>query len=119
MQTLQVKTKPLDSLIENIGRIDLVKIDTEETERDVIFSGANMFRRDRPDIVMEVIFGNPQVDDVLVFLHQLGYRCFHIDACGLTPFDQSYPKSYKEAALEDITGCEIFCTVGDSDMPHY
>jgi FkbM family methyltransferase len=120
VQTMQVRTKPLDLLIADMGHIDLVKIDTEETEHDVILSGAKMFQRDRPDIVMEVIFRNPQVADALAFLRELGYRFFHIDPCGLSPFDQRHPQSSKQAATtEDLIGCEIFCTCRDPDLPRY
>ena len=105
--TLEVRTEPLDTLIEHIGveRIDLVKIDTEETEHDVIAGGVRMLERYRPDVVMEVIFGNPNVADALSVLHELGYRFFCIEPAGLYPFDDHDPRRGKQREE-----CEIFCT---------
>lgn len=122
-QTLEVRTIPLDMFVGDLGieRVDLVKIDTEETEHDVILSGAKMFERERPDIVMEVMFRNPHVAETLTFLRELGYRFFHIDSCGLSPFDERHPQSSKKATrTEDLIYCEIFCTCrADSDLPQY
>ncbi|MFQ6023838.1 MAG: FkbM family methyltransferase [Acidiferrobacterales bacterium] len=122
-QAVQVRTKPLDSMIEEefIRHIDLVKIDTEETEHDVILSGEKMFQSYRPDIVMEIIFCNPHVAEALAFLRKLGYRFFHIDPSGLSPFDEHRPSYGKQnGATEDLVYCEIFCTCrADSDLPRY
>ncbi|MEE9595529.1 MAG: FkbM family methyltransferase, partial [Acidiferrobacterales bacterium] len=122
-QAVEVQTMPLDTLIEDAGieHIDLVKIDTEETEHDVILSGAKMFQHHRPDIVMEVIFRNPHVADALALLREFGYRFFHIDPSGLSCFDECHPSRGKQAAAtEELIHCEIFCTCrADSDLPAY
>ncbi len=122
-QMVQVRTRPLDSMIQDefLRHIDLVKIDTEETEHDVILSGAKMFRRYRPDIVMEIIFRNPHVAEALALLREFGYRFFHIDPSGLSCFDECHPSRGKQAAAtEDLIYCEIFCTCrADSDLPAY
>lgn len=122
-QTLEVRTIPLDTLAVDVGieHVDLVKIDTEETEHDVILSGAKMFERHRPDIVMEIIVRNPHVAEALAFLRELGYRFFHINPAGLSCFDERHPGNGKQTAVtEDLIYCEIFCTCrADSDLPQY
>jgi hypothetical protein len=114
---------PLDALIEKISipHVDLVKIDTEETEHEVITSGIRTLERFRPDIVLEVTFRNPQVTDALGTLSELGYRFFHIDANGLSRFDERQPATGKHAAaMEDLVHCEILCTCRThSDLPQY
>ena len=120
-QTVPIETVPLDALIEKIGipHVDLVKIDTEETEDAVILSGMQMLARFRPDIVMEVTFRNPRVTDAFDALRALGYRFFHIDPMGLSAFDARDP-SRGRAAGEDLPHCEILCTCRtDSDLPQY
>ena len=113
----------LDALIEKIGirHVDLVKIDTEETEHEVITSGIRTLERFRPDIVLEITFRNPQVTIALGTLRELGYRFFHIDANGLSRFDERQPDTGKHAAaMEDLVHCEILCTCRtDSDLPQY
>ncbi len=122
-QTLEVRTIPLDTfaLDMSIEHVDLVKIDTEETEHDVILSGQKMFERHRPDVVMEVIFCNRHVAKALGFLRELGYRFFHINSAGLSSFDERRPGNGKQTAVpEDLVYCEIFCTCrADSDLPRY
>ncbi len=105
-QTLRVRTAPLDDLIAEAGleQIDLIKIDTEETELDVLAGGARTLARHRPDIIMEVIPSNPHADQAIGFLTQLGYRCFHIGPTALSPFDAGAPMNGAAGAGE------IFCT---------
>ncbi len=122
-QTIPIETAPLDALIEKIGirHVDLVKIDTEETEHEVITSGIRTLERFRPDIVLEITFRNPQVTVALGTLRELEYRFFHIDANGLSRFDERQPDTGKHAAAtEDLVHCEILCTCRtDSDLPQY
>ncbi len=106
-QTLRVRTVPLDEALAQLGlgKVDLLKIDTEETEHEVIASGRRTIARDRPDIVMEVIFGNPRAADALAELHALGYRFFEIGAEGLVPFDDMPARR-----RPDLINCEILCS---------
>lgn len=106
-QTLRVQTMPLDEVLAQlgVGRVDLLKIDTEETEHEVIASGRRMIARDHPDIVMEVIFGNPRAADALAELRAFGYRFFEIGAEGLVSFDEMPAR-----AQPDLVNCEILCT---------
>ncbi len=119
-QTVQVETQPLDALVEQSGlaHVDLVKIDTEETEDAVILSGLKTLSRFRPDIVMEITFGSPHVNDALEHLHALGYRFFHIDAQGLSAFDARDPSRGRDTT--DLAHCEILCSChADSELPRY
>lgn len=119
---LKVRAAPLDTLIEDAGieRIDLVKIDTEETEHDVLSSGAGMLKRHRPDIIMEVIFRNPHVADALAVLRELGYRFFRIEPSGLSGFSENKPPGGERNVTENLMDCEIFCTCRtDSEVSRY
>jgi FkbM family methyltransferase len=122
-QTVSVCTVALDSWMEEVGpeRIDLVKIDTEETEHAVIEGGIKTLEHFRPDLVMEITFGDPHFAEALAVLRDLGYRFFHIDPAGLSPFDERCPAASKRSgATEDRVHCEILCTCrDDSDLPTY
>ena len=121
-QTLGVETASLDSVIEEFAfdTVDLVKIDTEETEYDVILSGLKTLERHRPDIVMEIIFRNQQVAEALAMLRQLGYRFFSIGPNGLGSWDKFCSEHEHAIETGDIVHCEIFCTCrSDSAMPRY
>lgn len=59
-----------------IGRLDLLKIDTESTEPQVLRGMADTLRRDRPDIVCEVLKGRASVEKLEAILRPLGYRYY-------------------------------------------
>lgn len=122
-QTSRVQTTPLDTLVEHAGMecVDLVKIDTEETEHEVIESGIRTLERFRPDIVMEITFRDPHVAKALTVLRDLEYKFFHIDPAGLSQFDEHDPMASKHAAAtEELVHCEILCTHrDDSHVPKY
>ncbi|MFQ5994490.1 MAG: FkbM family methyltransferase [Acidiferrobacterales bacterium] len=123
VQTLPVRTMPLDAWVEEAGikNIDLVKIDTEETEHEVIQSGIKTLERFRPQIIMEVTFGDSHMTDTLTVLRDLDYQFFHVDSAGLSRFDERDPVASKHAAAtERLVHCEILCTCGaDSDLAGY
>lgn len=118
-----VRTVSLDAWVkENTPEyIDLVKVDTEETEYDVLTGAIATLERFRPDIVMEVTFSDPRVGDAVAMLHDLGYRFFHIDPTGLSPFDPRRPREgSRSAASDDRVHCEILCARREgSDLVRY
>jgi FkbM family methyltransferase len=118
-----VRTVSLDAWVEerDLEHIDLVKIDTEETEYDVLVGAIGTLKRFRPDIVMEVTFSDPRVGDAVEVLRDLGYRFFHIDPAGLSPFDPRRPtQSSRSATSDDRVHCEILCVGREgSDLVRY
>jgi hypothetical protein len=61
---------------EGLGRIDLVKIDTESTEPQVLQGMAGRLGRDRPAIVCEVLRGRGSESALAEILGPLGYRYY-------------------------------------------
>ncbi len=122
-QTCSVRTLSLDAWAADtgIGRVDLVKIDTEETEHEVIAGAMQTLAQSRPDIVMEITFDDPNFAQALAMLRALGYRFFHINRAGLWRFDEQRPAQSKRiGATADLVHCEILCTCrDDADVPRY
>ena len=122
-QETTVRTVSLDAWVEQNTPeyVDLLKIDTEETEYDVLAGAMATVNRFRPDIVMEVTFSDPRVGDAVAVLRDLGYRFFHIDPAGLSPFDPERPRhSSRSASNDDRMHCEILCACRDgSDLVQY
>jgi FkbM family methyltransferase len=111
-QETTVRTISLDVWVEQNTPeyIDLLKIDTEETEYDVLAGAIATLDRFRPDVVMEVTFSDPRVGEAVAVLRDLGYRFFHIDPAGLSPFDPRRPmQSARVAGSDNRVHCEIFC----------
>ena len=77
-----------DSLLAELAipRIDLIKLDTESTEPAVLRGLAGTLRRDRPDIVCEVLYGRTE-RELADLLAPLGYRFFWVSDGGLIRHD--------------------------------
>lgn len=122
-QTSPVHTASLDTWMAEISvqHVDLIKIDTEETEHEVIAGAVQTLEQSRPDIVMEITFGDPNYAQALALLGDLGYRFFHINTAGLSRFDERHPAQSKHGTVtEDLVHCEILCTCrDDADLPNY
>jgi len=73
-----VDVTTLDDLVTSrkLGRVDLVKIDTETTERDVLRGGIRLLERDRPDVFCEVLAGRAHERDLEEILAPLGYHYY-------------------------------------------
>lgn len=83
---LTISTVPiltLDRFVEQnkIGRIDLVKIDTESTEPQVLRGMIKTLQRDRPFIVCEVL-GRGNERELEDALQPIGYRYYHLTPDG-------------------------------------
>jgi hypothetical protein len=59
-----------------IPKVDLVKIDTESTECQVLRGMRTTLKRDRPDILCEVLRGSASVGDLEEMLGPLGYHYY-------------------------------------------
>jgi len=84
---LIVQTRQFDSYSreQNIGKIDLLKIDVESYEPEVLEGMKEMVDRDRPTIIIEVLKNETGARDQKYFEGK-GYRYFYIDEQkGLAP----------------------------------
>ena len=81
---IAVNAVRLDTIVEQraIGRVDLVKIDTEGTEPAVLSGARGLLERDEPWIVCEVLHGMTEAG-LHAELDRRGYRYFAITAGGL------------------------------------
>lgn len=80
---IEVDAITLDSLIDKIGKVDVMKIDVEGAEMDVLLGGEKLIRRYKPKIVMEVLDWSLQrfnysSKDVLSFLRDIGYKAYDL-----------------------------------------
>jgi FkbM family methyltransferase len=65
-----------------IGRVGLVKIDTESTEPQVLRGMIEILRRDRPFIIAEVLRDRGSEEPLSKILHPLGYRFYLLTPSG-------------------------------------
>jgi FkbM family methyltransferase len=88
-KAISVQALTIDSFvaINNISRVDLIKIDTEATEHMVLEGAKNTMKRDEPIIICEVLKGRTER-----FLHSVldnsGYKYFWISSEGLIEKEQ-------------------------------
>jgi FkbM family methyltransferase len=87
-EELKVPAITLDTFVNenNIGGVDLIKIDTEGTEHRVIQGGKNTIRRDEPMIICEVLRGRNE-KFLQEFLSAVGYNYYWITGRGLIQKD--------------------------------
>jgi FkbM family methyltransferase len=78
-----------DSLLAElgIGKVDLIKLDTESTEPAVLRGLAATLRRDRPDLICEVLYGRTE-RELEGLLGPLGYRYYWVSGDGLVRHDR-------------------------------
>jgi FkbM family methyltransferase len=88
-KAISVQALTIDSFVamNNISRVDLIKIDTEATEYMVLEGAKNTMKRDEPIIICEVLKGRTER-----FLHSVldnsGYKYFWISSEGLIEKEQ-------------------------------
>jgi len=70
---------------EGLGRVDLVKIDTESTEPQVLRGMVQLLGRDRPTLVCEVLRGRGSERSLEEILGPLGYRYYLLTPDGPSP----------------------------------
>jgi FkbM family methyltransferase len=98
----------LDDLVgeRRLGRVDLVKIDTESTEPDVLGGMLGVLARDRPNVVCEVLKGRGAEERLGPILEPFGYRFFLLTADGprAMPCIEGHPTwlNYLFAAREGV-----------------
>lgn len=83
-EAISVQALSIDSFVDinNISKVDLLKIDTETTEHLVLQGAKNVLQRDEPIIICEVLKG-----EIEEFLHSIldetEYKYFLISSEGL------------------------------------
>jgi FkbM family methyltransferase len=84
LRSTRVPVIMLDRFIKDkgLGRVDLVKIDTESTEPEVLSGMIEAIRRDRPLIVCEVLKERGSERLLEEILDPLGYRYYHLTPDG-------------------------------------
>lgn len=68
------QAKPLDDYFENSGKVVFVKIDVEGHELEVLKSGENLLRRQRPELCIEIL--KHDQSEVFAYLESLGYAWY-------------------------------------------
>ncbi|MGE3726871.1 MAG: FkbM family methyltransferase [Candidatus Sericytochromatia bacterium] len=82
----QVQMNRLDDLAGELalGKVALVKIDTESTEHEVIEGMISLIQTSRPVIICEILY-DPVGEAVQAFLEPLNYRFYSLRPQGLLP----------------------------------
>jgi FkbM family methyltransferase len=78
LHSTRVPVTTIDKFIheKRIGRVDLLKVDTESTEPQVLRGMVNILARDRPSIICEVLKGRGSEDALQDILRPFGYRFY-------------------------------------------
>ena len=118
-EVISVRALTIDSFVamNNIPKVDLIKIDTEATEHTVLEGAKSVIKRDEPIIICEVLKGQTET-----FLHSamdnLGYKYFWISNEGLIERKQiegsgTYDMNYLFITEKKLTGViNVASTVG-------
>jgi FkbM family methyltransferase len=112
---IEVQSISIDAFVKESGvsKVDLIKIDTEETEGEVIESGIKTIERYKPDILLEVIFRNKDAVGALRKLQDLDYQIYDIGEAVLRPLAEriSFDEIVNKRDLHhDRSYGELFCT---------
>jgi FkbM family methyltransferase len=96
VRTMPVPVITVDGFVQKnkIGRVDLVKIDTESTEPLVMRGMRDTLRRDHPTIICEVLEECRTADALEEILRPLGYQFFLLSGDG--PVQQNGVKAHPE-----------------------
>lgn len=84
VQSLKVSVLTLDRFVQErgLGRVDLVKIDTETTEPQVLRGMTEILQRDQPMLICEVLTGAGAEPLLEQILRPFGYRFYHLTPNG-------------------------------------
>jgi FkbM family methyltransferase len=104
----------------NIKRIDLIKIDTEETEFDIISSSIDLLSKFKPDIIMEILPKSSTASSVYDILRSIGYNIFVINHDSLLQCHNITPDNllkYFQIKQKRNFG-EFYCTFSGHNDPY-
>lgn len=97
--TFEVNLMTIDEFVktENIGKVDLIKIDVEGSENEVVLGGINTLSRLKPEIFIEIYQGinsNRDPGATINFLRDIGYEAYVLIDGKKTPFKEHSDKFY-------------------------
>lgn len=105
---LSVDMVTIDSLLEEIPYVDLVKVDVEGMETDVLQGMRLTIEKHRPAIVVESLYNSDgERSDLGRFLAPFGYRFFHLRPEG--------PKLVDDVLPDDSRAYKNFLCLPDSE----
>lgn len=78
----EVDVMTVDEVARDLGRVDLIKIDTETTEPAVLAGARGVLERDRPDLIFEVLPGHGTAAAIERLLAPLGYEFYLLSVAG-------------------------------------
>ncbi|HEY6805819.1 MAG TPA: FkbM family methyltransferase [Pyrinomonadaceae bacterium] len=80
VRQVTVSVVTLDSFVqkENLGSVDLIKMDTERTEHEVLNGAKTILTKDRPDIICEVWPDADNIQQLEALLRPHGYRFYQL-----------------------------------------
>jgi FkbM family methyltransferase len=113
LKSCPVEVITIDQLVaeKHLGRIDLMKIDTESTEPDIIAGMPTTLRRDRPHIFCEVLSGHQTGAALQQQLEPHGYFFYQLTSDGPIPREriEGDPqwKNYLFSTLEPTAVSEL------------
>ena len=100
----------------NFGAVDLIKIDTEETEVDVLEGAKSLLSSCKPDLIIEVILSSNQSPALQSLLQGFGYRFYEITETDLVRLDDlSEIDERLKAKTKHRPYGEIYCTAHRAD----
>ncbi len=90
LTSTKVKIFKLDAFLKerNLGKVDLMKIDTESTEPDVLRGAIHILEESGPNIVCEVLKDRGSERDLQEILRPLGYRFYLLTPEGAVEREQ-------------------------------
>lgn len=103
-----IKGISIDSLLDKVCNIKLIKIDIEGAEYHALKGMIKVIQRDRPYIVFELTDmylrdAGSSANDVMQLLYDNNYICYQITWEGLKPIAKNYPEQCNVLAVPDKT----------------
>lgn len=115
-RTVQMVTLDEFAAQRNIGDVDLIKIDTEETEVDVLEGAKSLLSSCKPDLIIEIIVSANQSPTLQLLLQDFGYRFYEIMQTDLIALNElSEIDERLSSTTQHRAYGEVFCTVRGND----
>jgi len=111
LHSLDCETVTLDSVLEQKGKVDFIKIDVEGFEKSVFSGATSILAKWKPDLLFECEcrhIGNDRVSEVIDPLLKLGYDGRFISPKGLKPISEFDPKIHQGDHWDSKEYCNNF-----------
>lgn len=98
-QKITVRVAPLDSMLDDLPKVRLAKIDVEGAEQKALLGMTALIERDHPDIVLEITDAylkelGHSANELVQGLQAHGYKSYRIAEEQLVPFDAPVPAGW-------------------------